>query len=91
MCKDRFLGPSDYRIFDDWSSIDRSKEGYLHTRDGLVLEGGIQEMENKENYYEKGPYKAHVHAFFLVTIKCAPIIVGSHSVQQTWSIIANSK
>jgi hypothetical protein len=34
-------------------------------RDGLVLEGEIQEMEDEENHNDEGPYKAHVHAFFL--------------------------
>jgi hypothetical protein len=33
--------------------------------DGLVLEGEIQEMEDKENHYDKEPYKARVHAFYL--------------------------
>jgi hypothetical protein len=65
MRKDGFLGPSDNRIFEDWSSIDESKEWYLCIRDGLVLEGEIQEMEDKENHYDEGPYKASGHAFFL--------------------------
>jgi hypothetical protein len=65
MYKDGFWGPSNYRIFEDCSTIDRSKEGYLRIRDGLVSEGGIQEMEDKENYYDKWPYTACVHAFFL--------------------------
>jgi hypothetical protein len=60
-----FLGPSNYRIFEDWSTIDWLKEGYLRIRDGLVLEGEIQEMEDKENYSDEGPYKPLVHAFFL--------------------------
>jgi hypothetical protein len=59
------LGPINYRIFEDWSTIDWSKEGYLRIRDGIVLEEEIQEMEGEENYYDEGPYKARVHAFFL--------------------------
>ena len=36
-------------------------------RDGLVLEGEIQEMEDEENHYDEEPYKARVHAFFLAS------------------------
>jgi hypothetical protein len=65
MCKDGLLGPGDYGIFEDWSDIDRSRDGYIRIRDGLVLEGEIQEMNDEENFYNKGPYQAHVHGFFL--------------------------
>ncbi len=65
MCEDGLLGPSNYGIFEDWSAINRSRDGYLCIKDGLVLEGEIQEMEDKENHYDEEPYKAHVHAFFL--------------------------
>jgi hypothetical protein len=66
MCEDGLLGPSGYGIFEDWSAIDRSRDGYLCIKYGLVLEGGIQDMEDEENYYDVGLYKARVHAFFLV-------------------------
>ena len=46
MCEDRLLGPSDYGIFEDWLAIDRSRDGYLHIKDGLATEGEIQEMED---------------------------------------------
>ncbi len=65
MCKDGLLGPSDYGIFEDWLAVDWSREGYFCIRDGLVLEGEIQEMEDKENHNDEEPYKARVHAFFL--------------------------
>jgi hypothetical protein len=39
MCKDGLVGPGDYGIFKDWSGIDKSRDGYIHIRDGLVLEG----------------------------------------------------
>jgi hypothetical protein len=65
MCDDGLLGPSDYGIFEDWLAIDRSRDGYLHIKDGLATEGEIQEMEDKENHYDEEPYKARVHAFFL--------------------------
>ncbi len=80
MCKDGLLGPSNYGIFKDWLAVDRLREGYLHIRDGLVSEGEIQEMEDKENHYNKGLYKpVSMHPSWH-TIKCAPIDVGSHSI-----------
>jgi hypothetical protein len=65
MCEDGLLGPSNYGIFEDWLAINRSRDGYLRIRDGLVLKEEIQEMEDKENHYDEGPYKAHDHALFL--------------------------
>ncbi len=65
MCEDGLPGPSDYGIFEDWLGIDRSSDGYLRIKDGLVLEGEIQEIEDKENHYDEEPYKAHVHGFFM--------------------------
>jgi hypothetical protein len=46
-------------------AIDRSRDGYLRIKDGLVLEGEIQEMEDEENYYKEELYEARVNAFFL--------------------------
>jgi hypothetical protein len=91
MCEDRLLGGSNYVIFEDWSAIDRSRDGYPRIRDRLVLEGEVQEMNNEENFYDEGPYKARVCAFFWHTTRCAPIVGGSCSVRQTWSIIASSR
>jgi hypothetical protein len=65
MCEDGLLGPSNYGIFEDWLAVDRSRDGYLCIKDWLVLEGEIQEMEDGENHYDEGLYKARVHAFFL--------------------------
>jgi hypothetical protein len=65
MCKVGSLGPGDYGIFEDWLAIDRSRDGYICIRDGLVLEGEIQEMNNEENFSDKGPYQARVCGFFL--------------------------
>jgi hypothetical protein len=39
--------------------------GIIRIRDGLVSEGEIQEMNNEENFYDEGPYQAHVWGFFL--------------------------
>jgi hypothetical protein len=65
MCEDGLLGPGDYGLFEDWSDINRSGDGYIRIRDGLVLVGEIQEMNNKENFYNDGPYQARVRGFFL--------------------------
>jgi hypothetical protein len=65
MCEDGLLGPSNYGIFEDWLAINRLRDGYLCIKDGLVLEGEIQEMEDKENHYDKELCEACVHAFFL--------------------------
>jgi hypothetical protein len=65
MCKDGLLGPGDYGIFEDWLAIDGLRDGYIRIRDGLVLEGEIQEMIDEENFYNKGPYQARVCEFFL--------------------------
>jgi hypothetical protein len=65
MCEDWLLGQGDYGIFEDWSAIDRSRDGYIRIRDGLVSKGEIQEMNNKENFYNEGPYQARIHGFIL--------------------------
>jgi hypothetical protein len=65
MCEDGLLGPGDYGLFEDWLDINRSRDGYIHIRDGLVLEGEIQEMNDEEIFYNDGPYQAHVCGFFL--------------------------
>jgi hypothetical protein len=65
MCEDGLLGPRDYGLFEDWSDINRSRDGYIHIRDGLVLEGEVQEMNDEENFYDDGPYQACVCGFFL--------------------------
>jgi hypothetical protein len=65
MCKDGLLRPGDYGIFKDWSGINKLRDGYIHIWDGLVSEGEIQEMNDKENFYNEGLYQAHVCGFFL--------------------------
>jgi hypothetical protein len=65
LCKDGLLGPGDYGIFKDWSHIDKSQERYIHIKDRLVSEGEVQEMNDEENFYDKGPYEERVCSFFL--------------------------
>jgi hypothetical protein len=59
------LFPEDYRIYEDWSGIDKSRERYNRIKDGLVSEGEVQEMNNKKNFYDEEPYEEHVCSFFL--------------------------
>ncbi len=65
LCEDGLLGPGDYGIFEDWSAINKSQEKYIRIKDGLISEGEVQEMNNKENFYDEGPYEEHVRGFFL--------------------------
>jgi hypothetical protein len=65
LCKDGLLGPGDYGIFKDWSAIDKSQDKYIRIRDGLVLEGEVQEMNDKEFFYNEGLYEERVCGFFL--------------------------
>jgi hypothetical protein len=65
MCEDGLLGQGYYGIFKDWTAIDKLRDGCIRIRDGLVLDGEIQEMNNEENFYNKGPYQARVCRFFL--------------------------
>jgi hypothetical protein len=65
MCKDGLLEPGDYGLFENWSDINRSRDGYIRIRDGLVLVGEVQEMNDEENFYNNGPYQARVSGFFL--------------------------
>jgi hypothetical protein len=91
MCKDGLLGPGDYGIFEDWSDIDRSQDGYIHIRDWLLLEGEIQEMNDEENFYNEGPYQARVRGFSWRTTRWLLIVGGSCSVQQNRSVIPSSR
>jgi hypothetical protein len=65
MCMEGLLGPRDYGLFEDWSAIDELRKAYIRIRDGLVSEGEIFEMNNEENFFNEGPYQAHVCGFFL--------------------------
>ncbi len=65
LCKDGLLGPGYYGIFKDWSAINKTQEKYIRIKDGLILEGEVQDMNDEENFYNKGPYKGRVCGFFL--------------------------
>ncbi len=65
LCEDGLLGPGDYGIFEVWSAINKLKEKYICIKDGLILEGEVQDMNNEENFYNEGPYKERICSFFL--------------------------
>jgi hypothetical protein len=65
LCEDGLLGPGDYRIFEDWSAIDKSQERFILIKDGLVSKGEVQEMNDEENFYNEGPYEERIRGFFL--------------------------
>ncbi len=48
-----------------WFDINRSRNGYICIRDGLILVGEIQEMNDEENFCNNGLYQARVCGFFL--------------------------
>jgi hypothetical protein len=63
--EDDLLGPGDYGIFEDWLAIDRLQDRYIRIKVGLVSEGEIQEMNDKEKNYNEGPYEDRLCGFFL--------------------------
>ncbi len=65
LCKDGLLGPGDYGTFEDWSAINKSQEKYIRIKDGLILEGEVQDMNDEEKIYNEGPYEEPVSGFFL--------------------------
>ncbi len=66
LCEDGLLGPGDYRIFEDWSAINKSQEKYIRIKNGLISEGEVQDMNDEEFFYDKGLYEERVCSFFLV-------------------------
>ncbi len=65
LCEDGHLIPEDYRIYEDWSSINKSRERYIQIKDGLLSEGEVQDMNDEENFYDEEPYKERARCFFL--------------------------
>ncbi len=65
LCEGGHLIPKDYRIYEDWSSINKSRERYIRIKDVLLLEGEVQDMNDEENFYDEEPYEERVHGFFL--------------------------
>ncbi len=65
LCEDGHLIPEDYRIYEDWSSINKSRERCIRIKDGLLSEGEVQDMNNEENFYDEEQYEERVRGFFL--------------------------
>ncbi len=65
LCEGGHLIIEDYRIYEDWSAINKSQEKYIRIKDGLISEGEVQEMNDEENFYDEGPYEECVRGFFL--------------------------
>jgi hypothetical protein len=80
MCKDGLLGQRDYGIFEDWMTIDRSRDGYIRIRDGLVLEEEIQRSMTKRIFTTRGHTRPVFMNFSWCTTRCLLIIGGSCSV-----------
>ncbi len=89
LCEDGHLIPEDYRIYEDWSSIDKSWERYIQIKDGLLSEGEVQDMNNEENFYDEEPYKERVHSFSWRITRWLPINAGSRFTRQTLRVFVS--
>ncbi len=89
LCEDGLLGPGDYGIFEGWLGIDKPQERYIHIKDGLISEGEVQEMNDKENFYDKGPYEERVPGFSWHTTRWLLIIAGSCLARRTLSVFVS--
>ncbi len=54
-----------FKLFEDWSAINKSQEKYIRIKDGLISEGEVQDMNDEENFYDEGPYEERVRGLFL--------------------------
>ncbi len=89
LCKDSLLGPGDYGIFEDWSAINKSQEKYIRIKDGLILEGEVQDMNNEENFMTRGRTRDPFAVFSWHTTRWLLIIAGSHFAWRNLSIFVS--
>jgi hypothetical protein len=89
LCEDGLLGPGDYVIFEDWLAINKLQEKYIRIKDGLILEGEVQEMNNEEIFYDQGPYEERVCGFSCHTTRWLLIIAGSCLARRTLSVFVS--
>ncbi len=89
LCEGGHLIPEDYRIYEDWSSINKSRERYIRIKDGLLLEGEVQDMNDEENFYDKEPYEELVCGFSWCTTRWLPINAGSRFARRTLSVFVS--
>ncbi len=71
--------------YEDWSSINKSRERYIRIKDGLLSEGEVQDMKDEENFYDEEPYEERVRSFSWRTTRWLPINAGSRFARQTLS------
>jgi hypothetical protein len=89
LCEGGLLGPGDYGILEGWSAIDKLQDKCIRIKDGLVSEGEVQDMNNEENFYNKGPYKECFRGFSWHTTRWLPIIAGSHFARRNLSVFVS--
>jgi hypothetical protein len=89
MCEDGLLGPGDYGLFEDWSAIDRLRDGYIRIRDGLVLEVRFRRWTVRRIFTMRGHTRLVFVDFSWRTTRCLLIVGGSGSIRRTWSVIVS--
>ncbi len=89
LCEDGLWGSGDYGIFEDWSAINNLQEKYIRIKDRLISEGEVQDMNNKEIFYNEGPCKERVRGFSWHTTRWLLIIAGSHFAWRTLSVFVS--
>ncbi len=89
LCKDGLLGPGDYVIFKDLSAINKSQEKCIRIKDGLISEGEVQEMNDKEIFTTRGRTRNAFAVFSWHTTRWLLIIAGSRLARRTLSIFVS--
>ncbi len=89
LCEGGHLIPEDYRIYEDWSSNNKSRERYIQIKDGLLSKREVQDMNNEENFYDEEPHEERVRGFSWRTTRWLPINAGSRFARQTLSIFVS--
>jgi hypothetical protein len=91
MCENGLLGPRDYGLFEDWSAIDRLRDGYICIRDGFVLEVRFRRWMARRTFMTRGHTRPVFVDFSWHTTRCLLIVGGSGSIRRTWSVIVSSR
>jgi hypothetical protein len=63
---DYFLCRDEHHLYNECEEVTRARPRYISIMSGLVTEEAEQEMNDKENHYDKGADKDLSQAFFLV-------------------------
>ncbi len=86
LCEGGHLIPEDYRIYEDWSAINKSQEKYIRITDGLISEGEVQEMKDEEFFTTRVRTRNAFVVFSWRTTRWLLIIAGSCLAQRTLSV-----